>query len=49
MNAQVNELQVVEQNMIVAAFGKENGIQELFNRMAEQARSIVPDVSTKRS
>ncbi|WP_421427885.1 hypothetical protein ACOL7R_04060 [Acinetobacter pittii] len=48
MNAQVNELQVVEQNMIVAAFGKENGIQELFNRMAEQARSIVPDVSTKK-
>lgn len=30
------------------AFGKENGIQELFNRMAEQARSIVPDVSTKK-
>ncbi len=48
MNAQVNELQVVEQNIIVAAFGKENGIQELFNRMAEQARSIVPDVSTKK-
>jgi len=48
MNAQVNELQVVEQNMIVTAFGKENGIQELFNRMAEQARSIVPDVSTKK-
>ncbi|EKU56675.1 hypothetical protein ACINWC323_2696 [Acinetobacter sp. WC-323] len=48
MNAQVNELQVLEQNVIVAAFGKENGIQELFNRMAEQARSIVPDVSTKK-
>jgi hypothetical protein len=48
MNAQVNELQVLEQNVIAAAFGKENGIQELFNRMAEQARSIVPDVSTKK-
>ncbi|MEI2556546.1 hypothetical protein [Acinetobacter pittii] len=48
MNAPVNELQVLEQNVIVAAFGKENGIQELFNRMAEQARSIVPDVSTKK-
>ncbi|QNY28442.1 hypothetical protein IC763_05940 [Acinetobacter seifertii] len=48
MNAQVNELQVLEQNVIVAAFGNENGIQELFNRMAEQARSIVPDVSTKK-
>lgn len=47
-NTQVNELQVLEQNVIVAAFGKENGIQELFNRMAEQARSIVPDVSTKK-
>ena len=41
-------MQVLEQNVIVAAFGKENGIQELFNRMAEQARSIVPDVSTKK-
>ncbi len=48
LNTQVNELQVLEQNVIVAAFGKENGIQELFNRMAEQARSIVPDVSTKK-
>ncbi|HAV5486686.1 TPA: hypothetical protein JI063_18080 [Acinetobacter baumannii] len=48
MNAPVNELQVLEHNVIVAAFGKENGIQELFNRMAEQARSIVPDVSTKK-
>ena len=48
VNTQVNELQVLEQNVIVAAFGKENGIQELFNRMAEQARSIVPDVSTKK-
>ncbi|WP_043041443.1 hypothetical protein [Acinetobacter baumannii] len=48
VNKQVNELQVLEQNVIVAAFGKENGIQELFNRMAEQARSIVPDVSTKK-
>lgn len=42
------ELQVVEQNAIAVAFQKENGIQDLFDRMAEQARSIVPDVSTKK-
>lgn len=42
------ELQVIEQNVIVQAFQTENGIQSLFDRMAEQARSIVPDVSTKK-
>nr|DAF69051.1 MAG TPA: hypothetical protein [Caudoviricetes sp.] len=42
------ELQVIEQSAIVVAFQKENGIQDLFDRMAEQARSIVPDVSTKK-
>lgn len=42
------ELQVIEQNAIVQAFQSENGIQSLFDRMAEQARSIVPDVSTKK-
>lgn len=48
MNSKVNELQVIEQNAIIVAFQKENGIQDLFDRMAEQARSIVPDVSTKK-
>ena len=48
MNSKVNELQVIEQNAIVVAFQKENGIQDLFDRMAEQARSIVPDVTTKK-
>lgn len=44
----MSELQVIEQNAIVVAFQKENGIQDLFDRMAEQARSIVPDVTTKK-
>ncbi len=48
MNSKVNELQVIEQNAIIVAFQKENGIQDLFDRMAEQARSIVPDVNTKK-
>lgn len=44
----MSELQVIEQNAIIVAFQKENGIQDLFDRMAEQARSIVPDVNTKK-
>lgn len=44
----MSELQVIEQNAIIVAFQKENGIQDLFDRMAEQARSIVPDVTTKK-
>lgn len=48
MNSKVNELKVIEQNAIIVAFQKENGIQDLFDRMAEQARSIVPDVTTKK-
>ena len=44
----MSELQVIEQNAIVVAFQKENGIQDLFDRMAEQERSIVPDVTTKK-
>lgn len=42
------EIQVIEQNAIELAFKKENGVQDLFDRMAEQARSIVPDISTKK-
>lgn len=41
------ELQVLEQNVIVAAFGKPGGSDELFERIAEQARSFVPDVTTR--
>ena len=48
MNAQVNELQVLEQNSnaIVEAFNTEGGAKALFDRIAEQARSVVPDLST---
>lgn len=48
MNVQVNELQVLEQNSnaIVEAFKTEGGAKALFDRIAEQARSVVPDLST---
>ncbi|NAR86442.1 hypothetical protein [Acinetobacter haemolyticus] len=48
MNAQINELQVLEQNSnaIVEAFKTEGGAKTLFDRIAEQARSVVPDLST---
>lgn len=48
MNAQINELQVLEQNSnaIVEAFKTEGGAKALFDRIAEQARSVVPDLST---
>lgn len=42
------ELQVLEQNAIVAAFAKRGGTDELFDRIAEEARSHVPDVTTKK-
>ncbi|WP_049082916.1 hypothetical protein [Acinetobacter nosocomialis] len=48
MNAQVNELQVLEQNVIVAAFAKRGGTHELYERIAQEVRSHVPDVSTKK-
>jgi Membrane-bound metallopeptidase len=48
MNAQINEVQVLEQNVIVAAFGKRGGTDELFERIAQEVRSHVPDVSTKK-
>lgn len=40
------ELQVIEQNAIIAAFSKRGGTDELFNLIAKQARSFVPDVTT---
>ncbi|QCS11850.1 hypothetical protein E3H47_04650 [Acinetobacter radioresistens] len=48
MNAPVNELQILEQNVIVAAFSKAGGTDELFEHIAQQVRSHVPDVTTKK-
>ncbi|WP_335952365.1 hypothetical protein [Acinetobacter pittii] len=48
VNTQVNELQVLEQNVIVAAFAKRGGTDELYERIAQEVRSHVPDVSTKK-
>lgn len=42
------ELQVLEQNVIVHAFATIGGTDALFDRIAEQARSFVPDVTTKK-
>lgn len=44
----MNELQVIEQNAIVAAFAKHGGTDELFDRIASEVRSYVPDVTTKK-
>ncbi len=48
MNAPVNELQILEQNVIVTAFSKAGGTNELFERIAQEVRSHVPDVTTKK-
>ncbi|HDI2988879.1 TPA: hypothetical protein PL262_003846 [Acinetobacter baumannii] len=48
VNTQVNELQVLEQNVIVAAFAKRGGTDELFEHIAQEVRSHVPDVTTKK-
>ena len=42
------ELQVLDQNVIVAAFAKSGGTNELFERIAQEVRSHVPDVTTKK-
>ena len=42
------ELQVLEQNVIVQAFSTANGTDALFDRIAEQVRSVVPDVTTRK-
>ena len=42
------ELITVEQNVIVAAFAKRGGTDELFEHIAQEARSHVPDVTTKK-
>ena len=48
MNAQVNELQVIDQNVIVAAFHKENGTKSLYEQIANNARSIVFNMNDKK-
>lgn len=42
------ELEIADQNIVVAAFRKPGGTSELFERIAQEARSHVPDVSTKK-
>lgn len=42
------ELEIADQNIVVAAFRKPGGTNELFERIAQEARSHVPDVSTKK-
>ena len=42
------ELQILEQNVIVQAFATQGGTDALFERIAEQARSFVPDVTTRK-
>lgn len=44
----MSELAVIEHNFIVAAFQQPQGVDVLFDRIAEQARSFVPDVTTKK-
>jgi hypothetical protein len=47
MNAKF-ELEIADQNVVVAAFRTPGGTNELFERIAQEARSHVPDVSTKK-
>ncbi|MEG2271506.1 MAG: hypothetical protein RSC05_04475 [Acinetobacter sp.] len=42
----MGDLITVDQNVIVEAFKIDGGAQSLFDRIAEQARSVVPDLST---
>lgn len=42
------ELEIADQNVVVAAFRKPGGTTELFERIAQEARSHVPDVTTKK-
>ncbi|NNH35754.1 cell envelope integrity protein TolA [Acinetobacter sp. NIPH 2377] len=47
MNAKF-EIEVVDQNVVVTAFNTPGGTAELFERIAQEARSHVPDVTTKK-
>lgn len=42
------ELEIADQNIVVSAFRKPGGTAELFERIAQEARSHVPDVTTKK-
>ena len=42
------ELQVLEQNVIVQAFATQGGSLLLVDRIAEEVRKHVPDVTTKK-
>lgn len=42
------ELEIADQNIVVAAFKTPGGTAELFERIAQEARSHVPDVTTKK-
>lgn len=45
-NEMTSEIQILNQNSIIAAFAKKGGINELFDRVAEEVRKEVPDVTT---
>ena len=47
MNAKF-ELEIADQNIVVSAFRTPGGTAELFERIAQEARSHVPDVTTKK-
>ena len=47
MNAKL-ELEIADQNIVVSAFRTPGGTTELFERIAQEARSHVPDVTTKK-
>lgn len=47
MNAKF-ELEIADQNVVVTAFRTLGGTAELFERIAQEARSHVPDVTTKK-
>lgn len=47
MNAKF-ELEIADQNVVVTAFRTPGGTAELFERIAQEARSHVPDVTTKK-
>lgn len=48
MNAKF-ELEIADQNIVVSAFRTLGGTTELFERIAQEARSHVPDVTTKKA
>lgn len=43
-----NELQILNQNSIITAFATKGGINEIFERVAQEVRKEVPDITTKK-